>query len=286
MSGEGGNTGSGGTGTGGSGSGAGGGSGTNGGGNPPTAADWLTGLNEDSRGYAELKGFKDPGSVLESYRNLEKLTGVPKERLLKLPEKDEDPAWGEVYTRLGRPAKPEEYGIEAAKEGGDPAFAEWARKAFHGQNLTKKQAQSLATQFNEYAASVQKSQETKLTQDLQAQDQALRGEWGAAYDQNADVVDKAAEAFGVDEKQLKGLRDALGGAGAMKFLFNIGSKLGEGTFVTGGKSGGMGPGVLSPAGAKAKISQLQGDVDFRKRLLNGDAQAKKEWDDLHLWMVS
>ena len=33
--------------------------------------DWTTGLNEDTRGFVQNRGFKDPGMVLDSYRNME-----------------------------------------------------------------------------------------------------------------------------------------------------------------------------------------------------------------------
>jgi len=48
--------------------------------------EWYAGIaDEGLRGYVQTKGFKDPGALAESYRNLEKLQGVPQERLLKLP---------------------------------------------------------------------------------------------------------------------------------------------------------------------------------------------------------
>src|SRR5690606_18358521 len=69
-----------------------------------TATDWTSGFSDDLKGFVQNKGFKDPASVLDSYRNLEKLMGTPKERLLRLPENMDDAnAMGEIYTRLGRP---------------------------------------------------------------------------------------------------------------------------------------------------------------------------------------
>src|SRR4051812_7514574 len=76
------------------------------GGAPAAPADWTAGLNEATRGFVENRGFKDPQTLADSYVNLEKLMGVPKDRLLQVPEKDDDAeGWGKVYNRLGRPEK-------------------------------------------------------------------------------------------------------------------------------------------------------------------------------------
>src|SRR4051812_22872278 len=65
-------------------------------------APWYGGVADaELRGFAELKGWKSPDDALVSYRNLEKLQGVPPERLLKLPEKADDPAWSEIHGKLG-----------------------------------------------------------------------------------------------------------------------------------------------------------------------------------------
>ena len=74
---------------------------------PAAPADWTAGLPEEMKGYVQNKGFKDPSAVVESYRNFEKLMGVPQDRMIKLPEKAEDKAaWDSIYNRLGRPEKP------------------------------------------------------------------------------------------------------------------------------------------------------------------------------------
>jgi hypothetical protein len=145
----------------------------------PTAngSDWTSGLSDDLRGYAQNKGFKDPGAVVDSYRNFEKLMGAPKERLLTLPEKSEDPAWGEVYNRLGRPLKPEEYQL-SVPEGDSGEFAKAASSWFHEQGLSKKQAQGVVNKYNEHLAKQSEAQATQQKAQIEADDLALKKESG------------------------------------------------------------------------------------------------------------
>jgi len=243
--------------------------------------DWTTGLNEDLRGYVQNKGFKDPAAAIDSYRNLEKLMGVPKERLLKLPEKDDDPAWSEVHARLGRPASPDEYKID----GENKEFAKWAKETFHGLGLNKKQAEALFGKYNEFAKGHSTKQMEAQVQQAQASEAALKKEWGAAYDQNVMTAKKAAMTFGLTKEVIDKLESAMGYAEVMKFMSTIGSKVGEDSFVASSSSS-RGFGVMTPEQAKNRISGLKQDREFIAKLSQGNAEARAEWDRLNQWAVS
>ena len=99
---------------------------------------WFDSFDADTKDYITQKGFGDAKSVVESYRNLEKLRGVPQDRLLKLPDANaggDAPEWNEVYNKLGKPATPEGYGLQAKDPKGSP-FTDWAKGTFHKLNLT------------------------------------------------------------------------------------------------------------------------------------------------------
>lgn len=249
----------------------------------PPASDWTTGLNDDDKGYVQNKGFKDTGALLGSYRNLEKLVGTPQERVLKLPEKEDAPEWNDIYGKLGRPEKPENYKIPVPA-GDDGAFSKEAAKWFHEAGISQKQAEKIASKWNEHAATLgAKGAQDAEAKSLQAKADAadIKKEWGAAYEQNLNIVDAAAAKFGMDEKQITALKDSMGLKGALQFLYNIGSKLGEGEFITGnGGPGGFG-GALSPVAAEQKIKTLMADPEFSKRYLNGEADAREEMKRLH-----
>ncbi|UOF83095.1 hypothetical protein [Caudoviricetes sp.] len=244
--------------------------------------DWTTGLTEDSRGYVQNKGFQNPAMVIDSYRSLEKLLGAPKERLLRLPEKDDAPEWGDVYNRLGRPATANDYKIDVPPEmGGDGKFADWAKTNFHELGLSKKQAEGLAGRWNEYQKNVMSQSNENLAYQNQQQEASLKREWGAAFDQNMNMAKRAAQTFGMDGATIDKLESAMGFSGIMKFMHSLGSKLGEDSFVQGGASNQSGFGILSPEAAKNRINSLRGDPEFVKRYTAGDVSAKDEMFKLH-----
>ena len=244
------------------------------------SSDWTAGLSDDLKGYVQNKQFKQPGDVVESYRNFEKLMGAPKERVLKLPEKPDDPAWNDIHSRLGKPASPSDYKIEVPK-GADPAFAEWAKSTFHEVNLTTAQAEKLATKWNEHMAGISKSQETAYQAKVEQEEKGLQKEWGAAFEQNINVAKRAAQSFGLNGEMIDKLEQALGYAGVMKFMHTLGSKVGEDTFVSGKGSNSFG--ALTPEAARNKIQALRQDGDFVRRYTAGDVSARDEMAKLHQW---
>ncbi len=257
-------------------------------GTPPPAvsnnaqAGWYDSFEPDLKGYVETKGFKDPKDLTLAYRNLEALRGVPAEQLLRLPKADDAKGLEELYTKLGRPAKPEDYKIPIP-QGSDGSFAKAASAKFHELGLNPQQAQKLTAWYNEFGSTHTKAQEAQLVNTQKESAAKLQQEWGAAYEKNANIVDQVAETFGVSEEELLGLRNAMGPAGAMRFLHRIGAELGEDRF----HSSDTGPkGSLSPDGAKARIKQLQADQEFTGKLMKGDAAAKDEWDRLHQWAAA
>lgn len=251
---------------------------------PPSSNDWISGLNEDLRGYVQNKGFKDPGAVVDSYRNLEKLRGVPQERLLTLPDKEDAPEWNAIYERLGKPKVADEYSFELPEAAKSPEFEKWAKETFHANGLSKKAAENIMKQYGEYfnnqIASTNESDKARL----ESQIASLKKEWGAAYEQNYGVANQAAKVFGVDNPTLDSLKAVMGEANTIKFLHTIGSKLGQGTFVSGDNSGGFNR-AMTPAEAKDKLATLMKDNDFTTKLLNGHSETLEKYTDLHMYMA-
>jgi hypothetical protein len=83
------------------------------------SASWLDALDADGKNYVSKKGFKEPKDVLQSYINLEKLHGVPQDRLLKLPETLEGDDAAPLWEKLGKPKEASEYTFELHESVGD-----------------------------------------------------------------------------------------------------------------------------------------------------------------------
>ena len=243
-----------------------------------TQTDWTTGFNDELKGYVATKGFKDTAAVLNSYQNLEKLIGHPQEKILKLPDNMEDPkALADIYNRLGRPADKEGYKLQAP-EGGDKEFTEWAKGTFHEAGLTSKQAHALFQKYNEHVGNLTKAQSESYQADIAKQETALKTEWGAAFEQKVNSAKRAAKEFGVSAEAIDKLEKSMGFTGVMKFFDQIGSKLGEGSYINGDSNTG---GSLTPEAARGKLKLLIKDADFQRRIANKDAAALMEWNNLN-----
>lgn len=243
-----------------------------------TEPPWFSGIaDEGLRGYVQTKGFKDPSALADSYRNLEKLQGVPQDRLLKLPERSDDPAWNDVYKRLGRPDDPKGYEL---KFDGDPSFAERFGGVFHEAQLTKAQAQKLNTAWNGYVeellASDQRDREARDARDLQE----LKTKWGGTYDENVEAGRRAGREFGLSEDEFQQISGALGSGKTLELFQRIGAKLGEAKpFDPSGSGGGSGFG-MTPEAARARIQALSADKDWTSKYLGGGAGEREEMERL------
>ena len=251
------------------------------------AFDWTkAGLDTDSMALVNDRQWKGVPDVLTSYRNLEKLIGVPPERVIKLPS-DKDPAesWGVVYDRLGRPKAATDYKIPLP-EGDTGEFAKAIAPIFHEAGLSQAQVQKIAERHNALIADQTKkaTEAAKATQERELVE--LRAEWGADYDKHNDTVDRAAAAFGMTKEHAAALRQAMGPKAAMKFLHAIGSKIAvEGQFVAGEKGGGNGFEGMTPQMAEAKIKANTKDRSFMERFNSADpvvrGDARREMERLH-----
>lgn len=229
------------------------------------AFDWK-GLNLDPalQNVVEAHQWKSPVELLGSYTNLQKAMGIKSgnpNRVVILPgEKDPPEAWNDVYTKLGRPAKPEEYALPVP-EGQPKELADQASKWFHELGIPKGAAVKLAERWNAMIGEKATASQAAKTEAVTREVEALKTEWGADYNANTALVDKAAEAFGVDQAILTALKDALGPAKAMKFFHAIGSKLGvEGKYIEGQGSGAQLS--MTPDQARAEMQRLKTDKTF------------------------
>lgn len=247
----------------------------------PPAFDWKTvGLNDVQIGTVENKQWKGVPDVIESYTNLEKLAKGDPNTLLRLPTTDEPAAWDEVYTRLGRPKTAAEYSFKAP-DGADPKFAETAKNWFHEAGVPDKAAAKIVEKWSAHVAELAKAQETAGAAQVETEAVQLKTEWGTAHDANVALAKRAASAFGLDAPTIDKLQAGMGFAGLMKFMHNLGSRLGTDDAFVKGADGKPGFTASSPAGAKARIAELRADAGFAAKLAKGDADALREWTALH-----
>ena len=248
---------------------------------PVAAPTWLEGADPTLVGYVQNKGWSEPKQVLDSYVNLEKLLGADRAgNTVVMPKVDALPQELDAfYNRLGRPSDPAGYKIPVP-EGVPPDFANAAAAKMHELGLTQKAGETLGSWWNEQAKAAQAAQQTELAAKVQADDAALKKDWGAAFDQNRVIAQNAARALGVDAATIEKMQEVMGLKATMEHFHKIGSKMGEPEFVSGETRENFGA-ALTPGQAQAKINELKGDKNFVARYVNHDAAAVAEMARLH-----
>lgn len=253
--------------------------------NQPAAGTgkWYDSYDADTKEYVTQKGFADPKAVVESYRNLEKLRGVPQDRLLKLPDANagaDAPEWNDIYSKLGKPATPEGYGLKP-KDPNQAGFTNWAKDTFHKMNLTATQGQELVKQFDAYNQTRQAEINEAHTQKVTQQTQALKTEWGAAYQQNLSRAQSAYRQFGIPDAAIDSLEQSIGFDGVMKLFHKLGTQVGEHDFIGGNGGQGFGEGtILTPEQANAKIKALKQDTAWAANYIKGGVKERAEMERL------
>jgi hypothetical protein len=239
----------------------------------------------ETRTWVEAKGWKDPAALAESAYNLEKLIGFDKAgRTIVVPKDDAPPEERRAFlTKLGVPETPDGYKLPVP-EGADPAFAKTAAQWMHEAGIPPKQAELLATKWNEHAAKAvtadQQAAATKADQEFSA----LMGEWGKDADARLEVGRRAAAQFipaaNPQERQalMTKLELAMGTKNMLTMFAEMGRHLGEHTMIGNGQPGQYG--AMTPAQAQAKISALKMDPTWTAAYVGGDKGKLKEMTDL------
>ena len=243
------------------------------GGNPPAPApgNWYDGIQDtDLLGYVQNKGWKDPVELANGYRNLEKLLGGEK---IPMPKgADDAEGWARVYEQLGRPKTAEEYKLPLP-DGDDGAFSKTAANWMHKAGLNQQQAELISKEWNEYQAGILAQQQQQASQQSEADMQALRSEWGGAYDENIQMAKVAVREYGLDEAKLQAIESAIGTGEMMRLFAKIGRAQGEHNFESGGGGNQFG---MTPQAAQQRIAALRQDQGWTAKYLANDADAVGE----------
>lgn len=238
----------------------------------PGSQPWYASIeNPDLKGFAELKKWDSPAAAIESYKNLEQKLGAPPERLLKLPEKGDDPAWQDIYSKvgLGRPEKPEDYGIQVP-EGIPPEYAQQMSKVAHELGIPKKMLDGLVKANAEFAAAEEARIQAQEKVQAEQAIAGLKNAWGGTYEQNVELARRSAaelgSTVGLNTEKLQAIEGAIGTADFLKLFAAVGSKNHqEARVLEGNQTNQFGP--MSPEAATAKFNMLIQNSDWAKKAM-------------------
>jgi hypothetical protein len=231
------------------------------GGGAPAAPVFADTLPADLRESAVFKDIKDLDGLARSYASAAKMVGMDKGRVVALPGTADDPAWKDVFDKLGRPADPKDYGFKAPEGlAVDAKLQEGFAKTAHELGLNTTQANKLYEWWNGQATEAQKALAGQGAAAQEAATAALKTEWGAAFDQNLDLAKKAVAHYGSDKLQA----ELNAGQGNNVEIIKVFAKLGRGLSEDGliGKGGPGGEPIASPTEARQQIAAKQADKVF------------------------
>lgn len=252
-----------------------GGAGNQGGGAPPAFAETLP---ADIRGEAAFRDIKDIDGLARGFLGQSKLIGVPRERLLELPADPADAAgFGKIYDRLGRPEAPDKYSFAAPDPATgvklDDAIVGSFREIAHKAGLSQAQVEALYGWNIGLATAQAKATQENATATHAAAEQALKTEFGAAYDEKLAGAKLALQHFGGAKGEEIAARYA-SDPDLVRIFAQVGAILKEDGLITlpAGKGGAA---ALSPAEAQQQIATKNADPAFLARRQSDDPAVRQ-----------
>lgn len=236
---------------------------------------WRDSLPDELRSHPSLADYNDVAGLAKSFINVNSMIGMDK---IAIPKDPQDPAWSEVYTKLGRPESPEGYELkrpEGYPEGLDfnDDYAQAMSKAAYEAGISKSQLEKLVGASTDFykgkVSEMSVAQQNALNEGLNG----LKSEWGAAFDQNLNMAKNAVKAYATPELVEFLETTGLGNDPRVIQLFhNIGKTISEDSTLEGGGSS------LIPTAdqAKQEIANLKGDEGFMKAYLDKNNVGHKE----------
>ena len=231
--------------------------------------DWS--LTEEDKGFIQNSKYSDPAAIIKALRETKAYVGLDKNSLIKIPKPDAEGKvdYSEVFKLLGRPEKPEEYGLE------DTDFAKKVAPKLHELGITKAQAENLSTFISDYNKEMENANNEVVEQTLDKQVEGLKKQWGSDFEVNKELVGEAVrevtKATGMTKEDVDKLERTIGLDKAWKLFLELGNRKGGIKDMYGYAAG-----QETPEIAKFKLAEMKSDKDVAKRLANKDSKTIKE----------
>ena len=235
---------------------------------------FFDGFGEEVRNHPSVQKFSSAEDLAKSYVNLEKKIGA---KGIILPgEKATPEEIAEFHKAIGCIDSADKVEIVDLPKGTDDriqvtdetkaAFKELAIKA----HLTPAQAKAIQEFHLNNQVNQLKAYDAATLEEKQKSETALRGEWGAKFDENVQKVNQLVKSFGGDEALDWFTKGEGNNPIVLKMLAKIAGGMSEDSMGERGKSGI----VKTPAEAQAEITAIRNDKSHPYN--NADAMGHKE----------
>lgn len=247
------------------------------------AKPWYEGADAELIGHIQTKGWHDKPAnevalaAIQAHREAEKYIGAPADRIIKLPTTPEDPAWADVYARLGAPKEAKDYDFSSVKvgeEAADPALVEFFRTQAAALHLPKDAAPALLDAYLKHQNGLGAAAAAEKTAALAEEHKVLDANWGANKEANKFLARKGAEKLGLDATAVDALEGVVGYAKTMEALRKVGEISGEAKFISG--SGMTQDGIMTREQAIGRKAELMADGAWTKRYMDGGVVENRE----------
>jgi len=247
---------------------------------------FVSSLPEDLRTEPSLQNIQDVNQLAKGYVSAQRMVGADK---MAIPTKNSTPDdWKEVYTKLGLPDTPDNYGVNFnLAEGASPEPVNGFLKVAHENGVLPHQAQAILDYYTGLETQNTESANAAVELAKTNNEAELRKEFGLAYPEKLNAANEVFKSFfSSDMADLK-LEDGtpIGNhPGFIKSLAEMSKNFSEDTI----KAGQETTGNLTPNEATTEINKIMGDKNHPYHLKEhpGHDAAVKEMSDLFAAKVS
>lgn len=242
--------------------------------------DFLDGFKETDREFIAAKGFKSNDDVVKALKGYSEFDGLDIKNMVSLPgESATEEEINSFYSKLGRPESADKYAY-AVPDGENGEFAKAIMPILFNAGITQGQLDKIIPAWNDLQMQTREAQAKALAEDDAKAVSELKQAWGAAYDKNIELARRAAQAAEFNASEIDELVKAKGSAWVYKTMAKFGKFIADGE-IRGANIPAKGGVPADKNEALARLNRLMKDQDFAAKYAKGDAEAVKEFDELH-----
>lgn len=253
-------------------------------------ANWFDGLDDEHKGHVQTKQWDrlEPAAAaieaVKAHRAAEKHFGAPASEMLRIPKLDDAEGQKAFWQKLGAQPEKANYKFEELKFSDgkplDQKLVDAYKDAAFDLQLPMDKAAGFVSRIMQQMESADKATLAEKTAIGQAERAKLAENWGTQAENNKFIAGRAMAALGIPSDAVNALENlpGVGYAFVMEMFRDLGVKLGEARFVSGGGNDNK---IMSREQAVARKAELMADHSWGTRWINNgpnSPERKEMWD--------